>query len=130
MKKTILIIIIISTFSFINILSHHVESNYNMIASITYISYLNNSKDKQYTSVKDIKNIENKIRKINFYHINSDKPLQESPTMSIIIKFKDGSRKNIDIVGCHVLISDISQDGILSGDFYYVNPYEVRWYME
>lgn len=80
--------------------------------------------------MEDLKKIEKNLKKIKFYPTKNITPLQQSPTMSIKIKFKDGSRKVIDMVEERVLISCITKDDEILSNFYYVNPWEVRLRIE
>lgn len=109
---------------------YHEVNDTKMIESIIYTNYLDNSPKQVFSSDEEIKNIEKRIRKINFYMSKSEKPLQQSPTKSITISYKDGRCKEIYMVESRALIVNISSKGELSGNFYNVNPYEVIWYME
>ena len=117
----LLIVYIISYFC-----SYHEINNIEMIESIKFSDYLDINETKYYTSIEDIKNAERKIRNINFYHNSKGVQLQQSPTMSITINYKNGEKKEILMVEENALIANTTKEGYISGDFYYVNPFLVR----
>lgn len=75
----------------------------------------------------EIKNMERRIRKLNFYPSDSEY-LSESPEYSIAIVYKDGRKKQIDMTGSEAVVYFHSNDGEEPQGlprFYYVNPLAV-----
>ena len=133
-KRTIVICFLIIVVLFVlNSYAYHEKNDCSSIESIQYNRYLDSDKRQIYTSLEEIKKVERKIRQINFYPSNDKTPLQESPTMSIIINYKDGIKKSINMVENRVLMVMQSNDGTILKEqsrFYYVNPLEVRFLIE
>lgn len=129
-KKIVIILSVVFIIAIIiNLLlycvSYHEENNYLQISSMKF------SSDNKYidcNTEKEIKNMEHKLRKINFYHSNMQH-LQESPEYSIIIIYNNGIRKEINVAGLKVLIVVWSESGYIEKElskFYYVNPLAIQ----
>ena len=87
--------------------------------------------DKEFVSADDVKQIENKIRHINFYY-SKESALQESPTSILTINYKDGKKKEINIAGNYVLIGMFNSNGEFQPDkseIYYVSLLDI-WLFE
>ena len=112
-------------------ISYHEENNYSEIQSIQYSRFVENSMDKKFVSADDVKQIENKIRHINFYY-SKESALQESPTSILTINYKDGKKKEINIAGNCVLIGMFNSNGEFQTDkseIYYVSLFDI-WLLE
>lgn len=105
--------------------SYHEENNYLQISSMQFTS---DNKHIECNTEKEIKNMEHKLRKINFYHSNS-KNLQESPQYCITIIYNNGIKKHINVSGLNamIVIQPKSEEIIKAlSKFYYVNPFAIH----
>ena len=130
MKKKILIIIgiVLVVICLINVFLYY--SSYHEINDYKQISLISCSNGEQYIKCDDeasIITMERKLRKINFYPSEIEY-LSESPLKHIIIKYKDGTRKDIEISGKEAMYVVTSADGKIIKElskFYYVNPLDI-----
>ena len=133
MKRIYKLFIIICIICFIvvvllNCFSHYESFNYSEIKEIQYIQYLGEYEVKEYIDYNDIKNISQKLQKLRFYPSNN-KQLQESPTASFYILYRNGSKKIVNISGIMALIKDITNNNGTSevnGRIYYINPIRLK----
>ena len=101
-------------------ISYHEKIDYTEISSII----LEDSKPIICTTEDEIRDITNRISKINFYPSKSEN-LQDSPDNTIIINYKDGRKKIINISYVNALFIVQSSNGDIIeelSEFYYVTP--------
>ncbi len=82
----------------------------------------------KYREQQEIRTFLKKLQHITFYP-RKEKVLHESPTISVTIKYVDGTEKCIDIAGVSALITEMSADKKINKElskFYYVNPLWIR----
>ena len=105
--------------------SYHEKNNYLQISSMQFTS---DNKHIECITEKEIKNMEHKLKKINFYHSNS-KNLQESPQYCITIIYNNGVKKHINVSGFNAMIVVQSKSGDIIKEltkFYCVNPFAIH----
>ena len=134
MKRIYKLFIIICIICFIvvvllNCFSHYESFNYSEIKEIQYTQYLGKHEVKEYVNYEDIKNISQKLQKLRLYPAKKDQRLQESPTASFYILYRNGSKKIVNISGMMALIKDITNNNGTSevnGRIYYINPIRLK----
>lgn len=124
-NKIIIVFAVVFILFLMNLLlycfSYHEKNDYSEILSIHFTSP---SKHIDCISEQDVKRMEHRIRKLNFYPCDSEY-LPESPQYLILIKYKNGTIKRIDVSGYETLITVTSINGDIIeelSEFYYVNP--------
>lgn len=128
-----IIVIVLFVYMFLCCVFHNEKSDH---LKINEISYFCNQYDEEsgvskkwvYTTTDEIEKMEKQIRKIPFIVSKKNIVLPESPTSQIMIKYKNGEQKTINMVAWMVHITMQNADGsILSNKSYYVVPQIVRW---
>ena len=126
-------VIVVSVCFCLRPLVHYEKNDYLKINEISYFhnqddELLEESKDWMYTTTDEVKKMEKKIRKIPFIVSKKNIILPESPTSQILIKYKNGDQKTVNMVAWMVHITVQNAEGnILSNESYYVLPQIVRW---
>ena len=129
MKKILLYfcvvaVIVLLIITLLYCFSYHEKNDYSQVSTI-YCSGPN--RYIKCDTENEIKNMESRIRKLNFYPSDIEY-LSESPEYSIAIVYKDGIKKQIDITGSEAVVYFHSNDGEEPQGlprFYYVNPLAV-----
>jgi preprotein translocase subunit SecF len=123
----IIILLLVILWTILYLVSYHEKNDYQQIESIQYST--TNNKYKKFDTEIEIEKIEKEIRKINFYPSDC-KQLQESPEILISIKYKNGTKKIINIDWYDAAMVMMESDGSIikdSGEFYHVNPLYVNY---
>lgn len=129
--KVLLLFIIL--FIIINIvlylISHHERIDYRDVEEVTCMQYLGDSIKKQFITEAEIKRFLNMIKKVNFYPLNSETALQESPTSEIRIITTSREKISFLFTGNVVLKLIEDEDGNIieeKSKFYRVNSLWIK----